>query len=244
MRIAVRDGRQGTAMMGFKGRLTEQEINAVVTYVQESFMRSQKKNTAYHTPENGWFNHEKYRAAFPFATGALSINMAEEDLSEKQKLGRALYLSSCITCHEQKIEENVVFETRPVSMPRAGYSHRKMQSVDTQSGATPYAKHGVAPEISGLTKLEQQGEHLFQENCAFCHAADGTGKNWIGQFLEPHARNLTSKALSQRMTDKKLQETIENGLENTTMPAWKNVLTSQQIEAVIAYVKRVFLQPK
>ena len=63
--------------------------------------------------------------------------------------------------------------------------------VDAVSSASVYAKHDIVPRIAGLSPLEQRGERLFQDNCAFCHGADGTGKNWIGQFMQPKARDLT-----------------------------------------------------
>jgi cytochrome c oxidase cbb3-type subunit 3 len=90
------------------------------------------------------------------------------------------------------------------------------------------------------------GERLFQENCAFCHAADGTGKNWIGSFLEPRPRDLTDKAFMSGMTRERLAQTIRDGLPGTSMPAWKSVLTADEIDALVAYIHRAFhpLRPK
>jgi len=90
------------------------------------------------------------------------------------------------------------------------------------------------------TAQEKEGEVLFQENCAFCHAPDGTGKNWIGRFLEPHPRDLTDPVNMQTMTAERLRQVIRDGLPDTTMSAWKNVLDAGQIDAVIAYINRVF----
>ena len=72
------------------------------------------------------------------------------------------------------------------------------------------------------------------------HAADGSGQNWIGSFLEPHPRNLTDPQAMAGMTDKRLREVIENGLPGTTMSAWKSVLGAGDIDAIIAYISRVF----
>jgi mono/diheme cytochrome c family protein len=52
------------------------------------------------------------------------------------------------------------------------------------------ARGGAA--LDGLGAARARGEKLFQANCAFCHGGDGTGKNWIGQFMEPKARDLTA----------------------------------------------------
>jgi cytochrome c oxidase cbb3-type subunit 3 len=91
-----------------------------------------------------------------------------------------------------------------------------------------------------MSKQELRGEKLFQENCAFCHAADGTGRNWIGSFLEPHPRDLTSNAFMSSQTPKSLAKVIRDGLPDTSMPAWKSVLTETDIQAVIAYIARAF----
>ncbi|MCW8919698.1 MAG: cytochrome c, partial [Gammaproteobacteria bacterium] len=113
-------------------------------------------------------------------------------------------------------------------------------TADTLSGATPYAVHDIAPRLDGLDALERQGETLFQANCAFCHAADGSGKNWIGTFMEPHARDLTDPQFMREMSRARLEKTIEEGLSGTPMPAWKSVLTAPQIEAIAAYIHRAF----
>lgn len=88
-----------------------------------------------------------------------------------------------------------------------------------------------------MTEQQQRGGLLFQQNCAFCHGADATGKNWIGSFMEPHARDLTNTGITMRQNQQLLQ-LIRNGLPNTSMPAWKHVLKDQQIKDIISYLKR------
>ncbi len=111
---------------------------------------------------------------------------------------------------------------------------------DTITSATSYAKHDIAPKLDDLTAPQALGESLFQQNCAFCHAADGTGKNWIGSFLEPHPRNLTDPEFMDSVDSVHLRNVIENGLPGTTMSAWKNVLKEKEISAIIAYIERAF----
>ena len=112
--------------------------------------------------------------------------------------------------------------------------------VDAITSASLYAKHDIPPSLANLTAQEQQGEALFQQNCAFCHAADGTGRNWIGSFLQPPPRNLTSAIAMQGMTRARLKKVIRDGLPGTTMPAWKSVLNDSQMNSVITYVSRAF----
>lgn len=240
---AVTQGRPGTAMKSFAGVLSPEDIALVVDFVRQEFMRDKAVNTRYHTAENGWPNHEQYAPAYPFATGKISIDTPSESLSAEQRLGKQLFMQSCVTCHDRARvkDEGVIWDARPVSYPRNHYSPaQQADPVDAQTSATPYARHDVVPVFSDLSPQEQEGERLFQGNCAFCHGADGTGKNWIGSFLEPHPRNLTDPAFMQTLSKSQLAERIREGLPGTTMPAWKSVLNDRQIDAVVAYVSRAF----
>jgi cytochrome c oxidase cbb3-type subunit 3 len=243
----VTNGKPGTAMKSFSRSLTTDQIEAVVDFVRREFMKNKAENTRYHTVENGWPNHERYRAAFPFALGEIALDTPGEKLTEEQRQGKKMFLQSCVTCHDRARvnDEGVIWEPKAVSYPRNQYSHREQErgdtsDVDTTSGASPYAKHEMAPEIENLTASEKRGEKLFQDNCAFCHAADGTGKNWIGSFLDSHPRDLTDDEFMTSMTRSRLKNVIRNGLPGTTMSAWNGVLKNEQIESIIDYIERAF----
>lgn len=238
---AVAKGRPGTAMASFRGILKPAEMALVVDFIRREFMRDKAVNSRYHTPENGWPDHQRNRSAYPFATGEISLDTPPERLSGAQRRGKALFLSSCISCHDRARvdDEGVVWEARAVSYPRAGYSHIDPPKVDAMTSATPYARHDIPPRLSKPDKRVLEGEKLFQANCAFCHGGDGTGKNWIGSFMEPHPRDLTGPAM-RAMNRTHLRQAIREGLPNTSMPAWKAVLSDRQIDAVIAYIDRAF----
>ena len=240
MMAAVQQGKPNTAMMGFAGKLSDTEIAAVVDFIRARFMAGVADNTHYHTEANGWIDFSRYASAFPFVSGELAID--SDSLSEGQQQGLHLFLATCLTCHEGRSlrQPALQLDARAVSFPRGGYTPED-ESVDAVSAATPYARHDQAPEVVTLTAQEQQGELLFQANCAFCHAADGTGKNWIGSFLDSHPRNLTDTKAMAGMTSERLRHVIEEGLAGTTMPAWKAVLSAEQIDAITAYVMRVFV---
>ena len=243
---AVTKGRPGTAMKGFEGILDADEIALVVDFVRTEFMERKAANTHYHTVENGWPNHDRNRIAFPFATGEIPLDRPWSELTDEQRRGKRLFLASCITCHDhaRTLDPGVVWEGRPVSYPRnqhePGVPARAPTQDEALASASPYLLHDVIPKIEGLTAQEREGEHLFQKNCAFCHAADGTGKNWIGSFMEPHPRNLTDPDFMSEMTRSRLAHTIREGLPNTSMPAWKHVLDADQVEAIVSYVGKAF----
>ena len=260
---SIKNGRPGTAMMSFASVLKPSEIAAVTDFVRHEFMIAKAENTRYHTAANGWFNHERYAAAYPFALGEIPLDTPWEKLTPQQAEGKRLFMTSCVSCHDRARENNgkLIWESRPVSYPRNHFSPGDDQAqkdnggssdaanskpVDAMTSATPYHLHDHPPKLKGLTEAEQRGEKLYQDNCAFCHAADGTARNWIGSFMEPHPRDLVSSPVMQTMTRARLKNVIRDGLKDTSMPAWKSVLTEQQIDDVIAYVNRAFhpLQPE
>ena len=256
MLAAVRDGRPGTAMQAFRSVLSEPEIAAVVDFARAEFVRHKRENTRYHTAENGWPRHERYRAAFPFATGEIATDVRWEDLDASQAEGRRHYMSACVSCHDRgRVREpGAVWELRAVSFPPnedacAGchvYSKALHQGVRppgypaADRGANPYTVHDVPPALRNPSRQAKRGEQIFQRNCAFCHAADGSGKNWIGAFLEPHPRDLSEGAFMAERTRAELTAAIREGLPGTSMPAWKSVLSREEIAALVAYLEAAF----
>jgi len=244
---ALRDGRPGTAMKSFRGILEETELQAVASFVAREFVQDKARNTTYHTVENGWPDHRRFETAFPFARGDLALDTPVERLDAGQRAGRRLFLSSCVSCHDRaRVEdEGPAWSSRPVSFPRMGFvpgQPNTPPAPDAVSSASVYAKHEVVPRIDGLSALERRGQSLFQSNCAFCHAGDGTGKNWIGQFMEPKARDLTQYS-ALTMPRARLRQVIREGLPGTSMPAWQFVLKPGEIDAIGAYVARAFFRP-
>ncbi len=242
---ALRRGRPGTAMKSFSSVLREDEILLLAAFVQREFVQDRARNSAYHTAANGWPGHERHAAAFPFARGDIALDTPVESLSAAQRRGRDLFLKTCITCHDRArvLDEGPAWSARPLSYPRMGFvpGQPNTPPVDAVSSASVYAKHEVKPRIPDLTPQQRRGERLFQDNCAFCHGGSGTGKNWIGQFMEPKARDLTQYN-RRSMPPALLAQRIREGLPDTSMPAWQHVLKPTEIDALVAYVSRAFVQ--
>ncbi|MCG6891246.1 MAG: c-type cytochrome [Gammaproteobacteria bacterium] len=239
MLSTVAAGKPGTAMHGFSRLLNADEIAAVVDFVRAEFITHRRVNSRYHVPENGWPNHQRYSPAFAFATGEIPLDREWAQLTPEQARGKRLFLTACITCHDRARvrEEGVIWSKQSVSYPRNNYSHTE---IDAISSASVYALHDIPPAVKNLSAEAANGKKLWQQNCAFCHAADGTGENWIGSFLEPKPRNLTKAEFMRDMTDELLLERIREGIRNTSMPAWKNVLSNQQMRQIVSYIDAAF----
>jgi len=239
MEQAIRHGRKGTAMQPFDGLLDDADVAAVIAFVRSEFMLGKRENTRYHTPANGWIDHDRYRSAFPFVRAELSLNTPVETLTVEQRAGRDLYLATCVGCHEQGLAgtDAVAWESRPLSYPRNGVT--PSTPVDAVTAASPYSRHNSPPKVSALNALARRGEALFAANCAFCHGRDGTGRNWIGRFVEPHAADLACNSKIKAMGDEELRQLIQNGRPGSAMPAWRYVLEDQALKSIVAYLKAI-----
>lgn len=238
---AVREGIAGSGMVSFSRVLSEHDIAQVVDFIRTAFMTNTGLVQQYHTAENGWEDHNRYSIAFPFATGEIPLDTGWDALSREQQRGKRLFLKACISCHDRARVTDPAGQWRlhAVSFPRSGKYDPDFK-VDAYTGASTYLKHEVMPRINALEEEEQEGQRLFQENCAFCHGADGTGKNWIGSFMQPPAADLTNLSAVETLSAQELAKIIETGLPNTSMPAWGDVLEEGQIHALARYLKRAF----
>ncbi len=237
----IRHGRPGTAMVSFDSVLNDREIENVVDYIRENLMTGNSSQLRYHTSENGWPHHDRYAAAFPFVTGEIPLETPWEELDKQQYAGKLLYINACISCHDhgKPGKSPPTWDIRAVSYPRDHYSH-KVDNIDAISGASVHRLHEKPPPVGNLSEQEMRGRRLYLDNCAFCHAPDGTAKNWIGSFLDPSPRNFAAGDFISSLSTDELVKTILEGVPGTSMPAWKHVLSTAQVEDIAMFLKYAF----
>lgn len=92
----------------------------------------------------------------------------------------------------------------------------------------------VTPASAGAsdTASKEAGAKIFSDNCVPCHGTDGTGDTSSGKLLG--AANLTT-AKVQNLSNASLAHVISEG--KGQMPPFKSVLTHQQIQDVLKYVR-------
>jgi cytochrome c oxidase cbb3-type subunit 3 len=76
-------------------------MELVARFVVAEFVRARAPNTRYHTAANGWPEHARYAAAFPFATGEIALDRPDASLSPQERAGKALFMGTCISCHDR-----------------------------------------------------------------------------------------------------------------------------------------------
>jgi mono/diheme cytochrome c family protein len=76
----------------------------------------------------------------------------------------------------------------------------------------------------------------YDAKCAKCHGKDGRGKTMKGRLT--HARDLTTAQWQNDVTDERLFNSISNG-RGKKMPEFKKELSEADIDALVAYVRRL-----
>lgn len=82
-----------------------------------------------------------------------------------------------------------------------------------------------------------RGRALFDTYCVLCHGAAGKGDGRAASLQKVRPSNLT---VSSRSDEYKLQIISNGGAamnRSESMPAWKTVLTQQQIADVVVYLR-------
>lgn len=78
---------------------------------------------------------------------------------------------------------------------------------------------------------------LFASTCARCHGPDGKGGPPTGPG-QPAPRNLTDPAFQAARSDAELRAVITGG-KGGVMPAFGAVYSAEQIDALVAHVRRL-----
>ncbi len=90
--------------------------------------------------------------------------------------------------------------------------------------ATPHS-------VSAQNSKSDDGQKIYEQNCAKCHAPDGSGNTTIGKAVG--AKDLRAPE-ALKLTDAQIATQIEQGKGN--MPPFSG-LTKAQIDAVIPYLR-------
>jgi mono/diheme cytochrome c family protein len=109
---------------------------------------------------------------------------------------------------------------------------------------------GLLPQTSGVDPQSvARGKPLYLNNCAPCHGPGGEGDGPLAREYDPPPTNLVAPGVrvSQRELDvvigiphysaRVIKDRATTG--NREMPAWDEILTEQEIDDVVAYVRHL-----
>ena len=97
-------------------------------------------------------------------------------------------------------------------------------------------------DVGYTTKAIAEGGPLYVANCKRCHGETGLGNGELAQDLTPSPALLAYLVQQPIAVDQYLLWSISEGGKqfNTAMPAFKKVLTQEQIWQIIAYLRAGF----
>ena len=115
---------------------------------------------------------------------------------------------------------------------------------------TPWLLLGLAVlSVSPAVRLSaqgaaEQGKAVYEKWCAQCHGETGEGNGPAAHYMYPRPRDFVAALYQVRSTasgalptDDDIMWAIDNGLPGTTMPGWKDHLSTSERRALLAYIK-------
>ncbi len=141
---------------------------------------------------------------------------------------------------EPDADETPVAEVEVASKPKKKRKKKaKPADVDPAAAAaagtddpTTDAPEPKAPPKPAAPKADvNNGRSLFMAKCKTCHGADGKGDTAFGRKLELTGLSGLSKG--------KIESAVVNGVPGTKMKAYKGQLTPQEIDDIVAFVRRL-----
>ncbi len=110
------------------------------------------------------------------------------------------------------------------------------------------------PPGADLQPSAPLGARLFARHCAVCHGPDGRGNGPAAPSIFPRPRDFSSgmfkyksTAAGEPPTDEDLLRTIRDGLQASAMPYFADLLSADELNAVVGQVKsfsKAFSQPR
>lgn len=129
-----------------------------------------------------------------------------------------------------------------------GLGDRRVGRLGTFGFSTIMLLLGSGLGANGLAGQEGDGNELgkatYERWCAGCHGEDGTGNGVASDYMLPRPRDFTQALYQVRTTgsgglptDADILKVIDEGMPGTTMPGWEDVLSRNERDALVVYLK-------
>ncbi len=262
----IRDGKPGTAMVGYGRRLSTEEIQALARFIRTRFVApAENAAPAAGDPRlaAGKAIYVKHCAACHGDRGNTAVwarnglnppprdftrPEAREELSRERMITSVSYgrpgtamMPFRSRLSRQEIEQVV------------DYVRKAFMGLGTDGDATASAPVATSQESPPMVDMDQpmpgglqgdvaRGRAFYQQNCFTCHGRKGDGRGPRAHFNYPRPRDFTSADSRSRFNRPRLFRAIAQGKRGSVMPAWQRVLDAQQIADVAEYVFQTFIR--
>lgn len=262
MTKVTRDGKPGTAMVGWKTQLSDQDIAGVVDYIRNAFMQADASHGRTLYAQNCSVCHGDRGQGAVWAAG--NMTRPPRDFSTaaaRKELTRAGMIA--VATHGKAGTPMAGFGTqlKPTDIEAVvDYIRSAFMQIDTNSisgtsahggrekDAPPAAASAGKVDMSlpfadALTGNRARGEKFYMANCATCHGAKGDGQGPRAYFIRPKPKSFVDQTSRQTLSRPALYVATAKGKLATEMPAWDKVLSAQEIADVAEYVFSAYIQP-
>lgn len=89
--------------------------------------------------------------------------------------------------------------------------------------------------------LLEKGKNAYTANCAVCHGDDGNGAMWTKNSLNPPPRDFTTLQALEMLSRDRMINSVTHGRPGTAMMSFAQRLTSEEISAVVDYIRTTFI---
>lgn len=183
---------------------------------------------------------------------------AEEVTAEAKARGRDIFLEACAGCHgpngegsgdevpalnkkeflaaaSDEVIFNVIDDGRPgTAMPAWGQDRGGPYNAQAINDLVTFIRawEPTAPSLENQAYVPDatRGRILFSSTCFACHGPNGEGTNIAPTLNDPE--------YLAKFDDDYFRTTIRQGRAAKGMPTWGSVLSPEQIEDVVAYIRQ------
>jgi len=257
---AIKEGVPGTAMTGWKSRLSDEQIESLASLIRSKFMMPATVETA--TEGSRIYAdfcsvcHGDTGKGALWATTGLSprpVDFTSEQsqaLLSRERMIRSVSYGrpeTAMTGWKNRLTDDqmTVVVDYVINSFMEGSSAAPTSEITFSKSevATPDSTHAdmKLPLPNGLLGDLTRGTALYMANCSTCHGVEGDGRGPRAYFINPKPRDFlhtSSRASFNRPT---LFNAISKGKLRTEMPAWDKVFNAQQIADVSEYVFTTFI---
>jgi len=183
----------------------------------------------------------------------------QDGLQEEVSRGGALFDANCASCHgsagrgDGKASASLL--PKPANLTAAHFSDERLSSVlwnGIAGSAMPPWRQLPTEDLRALIAYIQSlnapratprmqeaaglGKTLFAAACASCHGATGEGNGPAAGAVAPAPTNFHLK----KPTEERAWDVLENGVQGTAMPPWRNQLNADERHALVEFVRSLY----
>lgn len=273
MIFAIENGKATTAMMGWKSRFTQEEIEGIADYIRGRFMLvaldpriAQGRGVYGHFCQvchgdrgQGVKSNEMSGVPRDLTSAQAQAGLTRERMVKSVTKGRhgtvatgfgdrltAEHIGASVDYIRRVLIPDLSKSDPPYVIPDAAESAPVAASAPLPGSPPqqPAKKDDMyLPLPDGLKGDAKLGEKFFMANCATCHGKKGDAQGPRAYFINPRVRSFLDDYSRSTLDRPTIFNSVSKGRPGTEMPSWNKVLTDQEIANVTEFVFQSFIQP-